>query len=742
MYLGLGIIFFIVSILFIGLLIFTTVRKIKNNGEVLSEKNFFYLVPTFLIIFAMHIVAAAFNGENIEFFYCFTLINTTLDVLKFKVIKELLLPVCQAYPIYYIDFILAFVIAEATVILSVASLFSRRINNYLSVKLALRRNCDIVIGNSEDAINYVKRTKNSILLGDSLSNQQYIQFIKQGVYVLRVPLDAKRLAKRLNNGRYNVIVFRDGNYSYTKIIDTFMQLNNTGGFNIHLEANQQDMKILKERFITKADNSLNVCLSGFSKYELMARRFVADYPITKYIPRSFYNENLTLKNEKQINIVFIGFGKVNYQLFRMCAMQFQFAQEIDGKLASKPVTYYIFDNKSKSLNNEFFSKISYEFDEDFKDCDFPKPEKICDLKTYRTDINSITAKKKFKSLVTEDSFTYFIVSLENDLEDASYAQTLKRLLQNDNYRIFVRAKNNKGENLKGLKDCTIYFGEEKELYTHENIVNDDLTELAQRINLLYNQIKNPPEWLNDLQAIANANKEKLSPEQIKTLRESFENADYKKFMRQKWSELPYIEQASNLYHALNLPFKLNLLGFDMIKMANDSDFGVEEEEFNKRYINSGMKSGYNDYSFFFKTESSNVLAYIEHLRWNALYIFYDYKQMKKKDIVVIENRNEKGEVKITMLHKNPDKKLQACLTTYYGLNQLIEYKYNTLYPNEKLSEADYRDNERLQALSSIYSYDYMDLDRLYGEITAMGYKLVRNDIRMPEKKDNETTTSI
>lgn len=32
-------------------------------------------------------------------------------------------------------------------------------------------------------------------------------------------------------------------------------------------------------------------------------------------------------------------------------------------------------------------------------------------------------------------------------------------------------------------------------------------------------------------------------------------------------------------------------------------------------------------------------------------------------------------------------------------------------------------------LYKIYQYDYMDLDRLYSEISAMGYKIVENNIK-------------
>ncbi|MDE6557584.1 MAG: hypothetical protein K2K39_00595 [Clostridia bacterium] len=716
MYLALGIVFLIICIVMAGVIVFTTVRSIKNGGEMITKKNLFYLAPSFLLLYFMYITAAVFKGDKLDFFYCFALVNTIFDVLKFKATTSVIAPICSEYALFYADFVIAYLLGVITVILSVASFFSRRISNFISVTALLKKDCDIVIGDSAEAIKYIKRTKKCLLLGADIKSQRYAELIKQGIPVVKVAFEAKQLSRKLKRGGYNVIVFKDGSYSYTKIIDTFTELADKERIKIYLEANQQEMKILKEKFITKADKISNLYIAGFSKYELMARRFVVDYPITKFIPRAFFNENFTLKNDKRINVVFVGFGKVNYQLFRMCAMQFQFAQEIKGKLAVKPVNYYIYDNKCAMLHNEFFSRILYEVDEVFADCDFPKPENICNVNIRPVDINSVEAKKEFKELVGEDSFTYFIISLDDDLPDASYAQTVKRLFDNSaNYRIFVRAKNDSGEKFNELNDGIVYFGEEKKLYTHENIVNDDLTELAQRINILYNNISDPPEWLKDLKK----KKDISADEKRKILNDNLSKPENKQFMLESWSELPYIEQASNLYHALNLPFKLNLLGFDMVKKSGEGACGATEEEFNERYINSGRDKDYEDYAFFFKNEVSNVLAFIEHSRWNALYILYDYKQMKKAEMKVFEDSDGDGKVRKTMPHKDTERKQHACLTTYYGLDELIKYKFETLYPTAEFKN----DSEAVHELSKIYRYDYMDLDRLYGEVTSMGYVL-------------------
>ena len=429
MYLALGIVFLIVNIGIVAAIVYIMARSGKKSGELISKKNLFFLAPSLALIYFMYLTAAVFNGEELTFLYCFNLISTSLDAFKFKAAISLISPICKAYPLFYADMILAYFVTAATTALSVASFFSQRIRNYFKVKRLLRRGCDVVVGDSADAIKYVNNNRNCILLDAYVSSSRYGDLLKSNVPVLRARLPANATAKKLSRSEHDLIVFRDGKVVYTKIIDDFAQLKQKGiDALLHLEATHNEMKFIKEKFISQTDVKVGACISCFSKYELIARKFVTDHPITKYIPRFFYNGNYSLKSDKDVNVVFVGFGKFNYPLFRMCATQFQFATEIDGELQPKLVNYYVLDNKDTSLHNEFFSRIQYEFGEDFKRCDFEKPANICNLHTEKTDINSVDAKKLFKSLVNKDSFTYFIVSLSDDLEDASYAETIKRLL--------------------------------------------------------------------------------------------------------------------------------------------------------------------------------------------------------------------------------------------------------------------------------------------------------------------------
>lgn len=423
------------------------------------------------------------------------------------------------------------------------------------------------------------------------------------------------------------------------------------------------------------------------KYELMARRFVAQYPITKYIPRSFYADNCTLRPEKDINVVFIGFGRMNSRLFGICAMQFQFAVQNGGGLQSKPVHYYICDRSDDALRGGVLSRIVRGFDEDFGDCDFPRPERICDVAgIIRADIASAEVKERFSALVTADSFTYFVVSLGDDTSSVLCARAIKGLLPDGgNFRIFARTECD-----VDCSDGIICFGAEEETRANGRLAGD-LSGFARRLDMLYNGIGNSSGTGGKSAPVARGS-------------------------------MPAIERASNLYHALALPFKLGMLGFGL---SSRQERGVAEEEFDRRYVNTGRDNGYADPEFFFGTQSSNVLAFTEHSRWNALYFLSGYRQMKKRDIVARAEKDGDGTVRLVAPHKNIALRQHACLTTYYGLRELIEYKFSVMYPGEDVKTVP-GDDARLRELYKLYRYDYMDLDGLYGQITAMGYKIEYN----------------
>ncbi|MCM1195362.1 MAG: hypothetical protein NC332_05470 [Firmicutes bacterium] len=717
MYLTLGIIFLILIIAVAAGVCYLFARTLIVDKELISKKNLLYLIPTFLTVYCLLLVASVFNGTDINVFYCISLVNSTFDFLAFKIKLELISGLIAAYPIFYADFLLAAIVSYATIILSFASLFGLRLGNFARRARLFKRDCDIVIGLSESSLNYIKNNKNTVLWGVNVGKTEYDNLLRNGITVLRAKLNEKVLLKNLRKGEHHLIVFSDAQLQYTSLIGVFAAVKSRADNQLflHMEVQTDEIKIVKEKFISKVDNSISAYITCFNYYELLARRFVYDYPISRYIPRSFYEQNFTLKSDKDINVVFVGFGKVNYRLFCMSAMQFQFVENVDGKLRSKPVHYRIFDGNEQALHNEYFSRFLYEFDEVFKNTDFPKPEIVCDLQTpEKLDVNSVEVKEKFRKLVNENSYTYFVVSLDDDYVDSAYAQTIKRLLVDEtNYQIFVRTKRD-GKKLNDSRDGIIYFGDISELYSRDSIVNEDLTELAMRINLMYSNTSQAAEWL----------KEADTPEEkSRILTQKLQNRENRIVMLEEWGKHKVIEQFSNLYHALNIQFKLGMMGLKAVKADDSECEAVSARAYGEKYVNPCMTDGYNSYSFYFKTYSSNVLAYEEHSRWNAFYILSDYTQMSKKEILARKNIDGNGAV--TYTHKDAELKRHACLTTYEGLDELIRFKYEHMYPDSfakgKLSD----DDAKLLALGAIYRYDYMSLDSLYEELITLGFKITQ-----------------
>ena len=75
MYLALGIFYLLLALAIAGVIVFTMARAAKEREEVLSKKNLFYLAPAFLIIYFLYLTASAYNGGEIDIFFCFSPLN-------------------------------------------------------------------------------------------------------------------------------------------------------------------------------------------------------------------------------------------------------------------------------------------------------------------------------------------------------------------------------------------------------------------------------------------------------------------------------------------------------------------------------------------------------------------------------------------------------------------------------------------------------------------------------------------
>ena len=679
MYTAISIIFLCIEVGLSGLLGYLIIKK----KAVIDKTSLIYLLPTFILVYALYLTATIYNDVKPTFYTFFLLVHETLSMVAMELNQDLIMPLSEANGWFHAATIGACVLSFITIVFGVMALFGTTLINEIKKRGRFRKGGDLVIGASANALQYLKTHASAVLWAEKIEKEAYRDLIKKGYVVHKAPLTVKNIKKQLKSNEYHLIVFRDVSYSYLSVLDCFEELKKQTAKRIflHLEVNADEMKIVREKYLSQVDESANSFIMPFCRYELMARRFIAEHPITKYIPRDFFNKNLTLKEEKEINVVFLGFGKVNYELFKLMATNFQFAKQKDGKLYAAPVHYYTFENNSERLANEHFIKLINNYDEIFKGSDLPPAEKICDLKDLLPmDAHSAEARKQLRALVNKDTYTYFIISIANDFQDAAFANELKKCLDEEtNYKIFVRAKCEEELLFENKDNNVLYFGDNTHCFLHENIVNRDLMELSQNVNNLYNQ---------------------HTKEGVGMLRE--------------WQKLAVVEQYSNIDAALNIYFKLNMMGFTLEKAAGG---GVSKEDFINACPDAFMGAKGGDYDFFFETTTANVLAFIEHSRWNAYYLLSGYKPLPFEQFIWKQDRTGKD----VLQHKDEEKNRHACLTTYYGLDKLICYKEKTLKEatDRKVGEVT------KDALAAIYRYDYMVIDGMYDALTKLGYSIVK-----------------
>lgn len=706
MYTGISIAVLSIEAILIALFGYLVFKK----NALIHKKSLIYLLPVFLMTYVLYITATIYEKEEISFQALFLLIPDSLDMFKMDLKYSLVQDLCQENGWYNAAVILTCVFSLVTVIFSVLVIFGTTVSNGYKKQKFFSKGGDIVIGTSKSSLEYLRKHKDTLLWLEKGDKALYKNLIKEGYTVQQAPLNEKTLLKKLKDKEYHLIVFRDELTSYVPVLSTFekLKLKSDKPLFLYLEANINEMSIVREKYLQNLQSKTNSFVIPFCRYELIARRFMTEHPITKYIPRAFFNKNLTLKEDKQINVVFLGLGKVNYELFKLASTSFQFAKEKNGKLVSAPVNYYIFERETDKFNNEYFIKILEEYPRLFKDSNLPRADEICHLERISSaDAHSAETRKKLRGLVDENTFTYFIISLTEDFEDSAFAYNLQSCLEGEsNYKIFVRYKgedkalledgkenaaNKEGtlkEDTDGKQDNAnqnhiIYFGKTSDFLSRGNIINDDLMKLSKRINDLYNA-----------------------------------NTQNKFEVLREWQNLPVIEQYSNIHGAMHVYFKLYLLNCTLQK---EKSGGLTKKDFESLYPDAFMKDKGKEYGYFFGTETANVLAFIEHSRWNAYYLMEGYKPLPFDEFSWKEN--EKGFLSLS--HKNIARKRHACLTTYQGLDQLIRYKYDKTVAEIKQGKENIAEPDP-NALAAIYRYDYMVIDGMYDALQNLEYSIFIN----------------
>ncbi len=576
---------------------------------------------------------------------------------------------------FSVAYTLGVVIALLTTISTAIEAFRNSITNGFRLAKALKDDsCDIVVGNGAKALHYAK-TCNAVLLLDGVDKETVKELIEDGYAVLRKGFTVQLLGSRQFNAttRYNIVCTEAE--KALDYIDTFIAYKKaeTNAKNIYLyvELEGEKAETVRREIIEK--NEMEAFIDTFSTSELLARTFTHANPVTKYLPKE-YIEDAAIKQGTEISVFVLGFGTLGQEVYRQSVLNNQLVT-FDGEYKVLPINYYLCDTgiDATEWNIGGLPEVLGELNaaEYFPLPELPFKTTVIDRTPISREV--LTAIKK--QVQKANSYTLIIIDTDEDCRNIEIGAKLKTMLfGSENYHIFVRSEAAYTED----DELVTYFGNSEDVFNHDVIVNDSLSAMAKKLNEVYTA------------QYAGAD-ERNRPDFAQYIQEKAEK---------DWQGLDYFTLYSNIYSAMNLRTKLNLLGLDYVKDGNGANTTLITER-------HGHKGEYA-YSEYFTPSVRNALIAQEHARWNTYHLLGEYLPLDKNGITLKSNDGKKVRFNV----KNTAAKKHACLTTYNGLNDLSAYLAEKAGSGCTATDYDY------------YIYDEMLITSAEKLLTSLGYSVI------------------
>ena len=661
---------------FIAFVVYMAVKKRKIS---LSESAW-YLIPSLLILYIIYttdmVYTSILSGVKPSIYEFINIIDSCFDIFKPKInyTENLLL---LSNTVYSVAFFIGVFMALGAFISFAINIVYYFLYSKIRIRKMLKAGCDFVIANNEDASVYMQTYSNSVLfLQEQPDKEQKKEYREKGVIYFVSELSDVALKNLfeayVNNGKdYNIICLKEHDYTLkaVAVFKRFVANTKSENFFLHVELDYKNYKSVNESILE--DSNFTAFINCFNKHELIARKFVQNYPVTKFVPSEFFDhEKAIVKEDKAINVFYVGFGKVASALFGASTINDRLVTTKAGKLTELFVNYYLYDKeccKEQSTNSSFYNDRYFSCNYENRDEYFEPIDKNVHVEYNCFDIEHKDGAQdlKLKLIESKNHFNNIIISLGSDVENIDTAIKIAMFLrQNDmeNYHIFIRLKTER-EEYKDFFDSgkITFFGGDANTMNHSVIVDEALTLRAKTLNRSYEEKR---------KAIS------------------------------KWTKLSSIKKLSNVYAGLNLRLKLNLLGYDLEENTSDNFDEKLNQELIARLSAQVPKEDapYEEYLYFYTDSfnSANALSFQEKLRWNAFYLANGYALMKKSDIKVFSDQK--------VIKDDDNKKLHACLTTVEGLDE-----YHRLLAFE-LSKLSGKTVEEELVNTNTYKYDYAVID--------------------------------
>lgn len=596
--------------------------------------------------------------------------------------------------LYLIGYIGAYVLSFLALMSISISLFVAFVKNIFLISFA-NKQTTYVINLTDDTMSFIdaldkKRKRSTVVLLPSKPGVTYVDeklFCNdRNVKYQIVPIDGNAFVTTMNfcifqrkRRKYVFIVSAasdDDLYQLTVKITNYVKAKKLHDFTVRyiinssyrqnyflkdiIRGNPKNEKVVnskgKEVLLLDESHGVITCLD---KYEIIAFNFVTEHNFARYFPANHKNADGTVK-DVNINLYLFGFGKVNRYLLREILVINQFIGKTkDGKLAPLPITVHIYDNhKESEVDMSMFANGIYKYrKESFDQNDyFDLPDDYYSHLHTHFDkaVNSLNVFNEIGKDIKKSekpTINYFIVALGSDIQNALVAKSLSEYvneIDSEKYNtIFMRAKKRTDLPVFNTKSI-IPFGDDDGVFAYEKVVNDVTLRKAKIQSLRYQRVPVTEENLD-----------------------------------KEWTTISPIKRMSNVSAVMSIPFKLACIGITDEK-------NITKEKYISIYEADGETPA-RDANFFTTAHESytprDVLAFMEHYRWNAYELSQGVLPKKKSGI---EDGKFESKSANELRHMN--------IATHIGLAEFERY---ALSVNEKY-------HEKYDTNVVPYDYDLMD----------------------------------
>ena len=458
------------------------------------------------------------------------------------------------------------------------------------------------------------------------------------------------------------------------------------------------------------------CITYVNKYRKIAVDFIDKYPLTQFMDQRHIDYNTSFVREGvDINVMLLGFGKANQQIFLTSVANNQFitASKNGDDPTIKQVNYYIMEKgeakKNKNLNHSYY-RYENEMADENPDDYLPLPDAPANEYIMNLDINSPEFYTSIRDISKNpNDANFIIIAFGSDLENIDMAQKLVEKRDEwklDNLVIFVKANRWRKEDTFIANDKCYFIGNDREaVFNLDSIYGDRIEKLSHfrsAIHLIeYDVSANPDVTIDD---------------------EYFENFVVR--AENEWySRHSQNQRESNIYGSLSIRSKLHLMGLDYCPKGTEGITPLTSEEYFEIYAGGDrpkiadlphvMGKPIFTYDLNFPNSRRRNMAVHEHLRWNSFMISKGFVPATVNEILTETVTDENGKVRFTD-GKRFDIRRHGNLTTFDGL---VTFRRMT-------AERDCVEERKKDKIK----YDYQLLDDVWWLLDKCGYVIYKRSI--------------